>query len=137
MKKKQTIILTQDEVLWQRNSWLKYQLCVTKDDVANGYNQDLFIDCGHIKSEGEEGRGNLPFVIVENKTKRYVILEHDPDSKREMPILQWWLDGAEGDLVGYGDNTWKFWDTVQEGVAYRNSGYFYALYALKLKPQTT
>lgn len=98
---------------------------------------DLYYDCDHVKTHGEPGRGDHCFVDYKGEDTRYIIHLSDADDSEAVDLINWWLDGAEGDLVGSDegqiDNNWNAWDTVKTGVAYRGgSGYCYALYAKEL-----
>lgn len=106
---------------------------------------DIWYDCDHVKLHGEEGRGNHMFVTHDVNDTKFII-HWNVDDDEAIALIDWWLDGAEGDLVGNAglsrdqyvlENTWNDWNKVQTGVAYRGgSGYCYALYAKTLKIPT-
>lgn len=97
---------------------------------------DFWIDCDHVKVYGEEGRGNHMFVTHDVDDTKYII-HYDSDDSEAITLINWWLDGAEGNLIGKNgiENNWPDWDKVETGVAYRGgSGYCYGLYAKTLNP---
>jgi hypothetical protein len=128
---KKRIFLSESDVLFGNNSYLKNRLSVTKEDVENGYISDLWYDCDHVKINGESGRGDVCFITVENKSVIYIIGLYDFESEEE-DVVNWWLDGAKDEIEI--NNTWDDWDKVKTGIAYRGgSGYCYSLYAKELK----
>lgn len=125
---------TENDVLYSNNNYLKGVFNVTPEDKEQGYIADLWYDCDHVKVDGEQGRGNVCFVVHENKSKMYVILERgDYETETDyINLIEWFLSGADGE-IGI-ENNWNDWDNVQTGVAFRGgSGYCYALYAKTLK----
>ena len=110
----------------------------TTGEDADEQLSDLWYDCDHVKLDGESGRGNHMFVDYKGKDTHYII-HYDADDAEAIELINWWLDGAEGDLIGNVgskgslENTWQDWDKVKTGVAYRGgSGYCYGLYAKEL-----
>lgn len=108
------------------------------NDVAEQM-QDYWYDCDHVKLHGEEGRGNHMFITCDVDDTKFIIHRDDDDDGEATKLIDWFLDGAEGDLIGNAGsdgelkNTWYDWDKVQTGVAYRGgSGYCYGLYAKEL-----
>ena len=106
------------------------------EDVSE-YLSDMWHDCDHVKSRGEDGRGNHMFFDVKTADTHFIIHYDDPDAE-DVDLINWWLAGADGDLIGRDDNqlenNWNDWDKVKKGVAYRGgSGYCYGLYAKELK----
>lgn len=96
--------------------------------------QDYWHDCDYVKLDGEKGRGNHQFIDCKVGDTRFIIHRFDDDGEATK-LIDWWLNGAEGDLIGNDglENTWYVWDTVHQGVAYRGgSGYCYGLYAKEL-----
>jgi hypothetical protein len=104
-------------------------------DYVRDQLSDLWYDCDHVKVGGEEGRGNHMFVTCDVDDIKFIIHYDMDDSDEAIALIDWWLDGAKGDLIGKNgmENTWSDWDKVQTGVAYRGgSGYCYGLYAKEL-----
>lgn len=96
---------------------------------------DFWIDCDHVKVYGEEGRGDHRFVTHNVDDTKFIIHYDIDDSDEAIALIDWFLDGAEGDLIGENglENNWNDWDKVETGVAYRGgSGYCYGLYAKTL-----
>lgn len=127
---KEVVFLTEIELISGNNNILKSIFCIDAKDKENLSISDLWIDCDHVKYEGEQGRGNFPFVKHENKSKIYIISMWETDDETE-EIINWWLQGCENECEI--DNNWDDWDKVKTGVAYRGgSGYSYALYVKEL-----
>ena len=124
---KKVEFITESEVLYGNNTWLKNRLSVDENDKDNGYIQDLFIDCDYLKYDNY----TTLFITVENKSKVYIISSSELE-KEEMDTIEWFLKGATGDLCE--DNSWKFWEeSVKTGVAFRGGGgYCYSIYAKEL-----
>lgn len=96
---------------------------------------DFWIDCDHVKVYGEEGRGDHRFVTHNVDDTKFIIHYDIDDPDEAIALIDWFLDGAEGDLIGENglENNWNDWDKVETGVAYRGgSGYCYGLYAKTL-----
>ena len=96
---------------------------------------DIWHDCDYVKTHGELGRGNHMFFVVTEGDTTFIVHYDLDDSDEAISLIDWFLAGAEGDLIGDGglENTWSDWDKVQSGIAYRGgSGYCYALYAKEL-----
>lgn len=122
--------ITELDLIFGSNNYLKNVFCVDSKDKENETISDLWYDCDHVKLEGEEGRGNFPFVKHENKGNIYIITLFEYESEFE-EVIEWWLNGAENEVEI--NNNWDDWNTVKIGVAYRGgSGYCYALYAKEL-----
>jgi hypothetical protein len=131
MSKLKIEFVTELEVLFGKNNYLKNRLGVTKSDKENESISDLWYDCDHVKTHGENGRGDGMFVTLKTKNKTYIITKYELDFEA-YDIIEWWLNGAENEIEI--ENNWNDWDKVLEGVAYRGgSGYTYGLYAKSLK----
>jgi hypothetical protein len=131
MKKEKIEYVTEYDVLYGNNNYLKNRLGIDTNDKENGYIADLWYDCDHVKTYGENGRGDSPFVTLKTKNKTYIVTPYELDCEA-YDLIEWWLNGAENEIEI--ENNWDDWDKVLEGVAYRGgSGYSYALYAKKLK----
>lgn len=127
---KEVVFLTEIELILGTNNKLKSVFNIDANDKENLSISDLWYDCDHVKYQGEEGRGNFPFVKYENKSKIYIISIHETDDETE-EIINWWLQGCENECEI--QNNWNDWDKVKTGVAYRGgSGYSYALYAKEM-----
>lgn len=133
MKPKNRIFLTESEVIYGSNNYLKNRLSINITDKDNGSISDLWNDCDHVKTHGEEGRGCFPFVTLESKHNIYIISMYDyGDESNAEDLINWWFDGAPNEIEI--NNTWDDWDKVNEGIASRGGkGYVYALYAKTLK----
>jgi hypothetical protein len=126
---KKVHFITETELLYGANNYLKGIFQVDKKDRENGY-IDMWYDCDHVKIEGESGRGEAMFLKHENKHNIYIITLTEYESE-VYDIIKWWLNGCENEIEI--NNNWNDWDTVKSGVAYRGgSGYCYALYAKEL-----
>ena len=129
--KKTIVFITEIEILFGSNNYLKHILGVTKQDKENDYIADLWYDCDHVKLYGEWGRGDCSFVKHENTKYIYIVTPSEYDFDFE-DVVEWWLCGATNEIDIR--NNWQDWDDVKVGVAYRGgSGYSYALYAKELK----
>lgn len=104
------------------------------DNSIDEQMQDCWYDCDYVKLDGEDGRGNHQFIDVKTNDTRFII-HRDIDNDDAIAVIDWWLNGAEGDLIGNDGlgNTWYDWEAVKTGIAYRGgSGYCYGLYAKEL-----
>ena len=122
--------IDQHELLYSNLNKLKTTIGVTVEDIENGEIEGVWYDCDYIKIDGEKGRGDFPFFIIEFKTVVYFISMSEWNEET-IELATWFWNGAvdEADI----DNNWKTWDKVKTGVAYRGgSGYYYALYAKEM-----
>ena len=93
-------------------------------------------DPDFIKVNGEQGRGEIPFISVNvNGTEIYILSNYYLDcydcEQEASEILEWFIMGAENKKEIM--NVWEDWDKVKEGIAYRGgAGYFYSLFAKEL-----
>lgn len=93
-------------------------------------------DPDFIKVNGEQGRGEIPFISVNvNGMEIYILsyyyLEHYNCEQEAREILEWFILGANNQKEI--ENSWDDWNNVKEGIAYRGgSGYHYSLYAKEL-----
>ena len=93
-------------------------------------------DPDFIKVNGEQGRGEIPFIsVVVDGTEIYILpyyyLECYDCEQEAMEILEWFILGAKDQKEI--ENSWGDWNNVKEGIAYRGgSGYYYSLYAKEL-----
>ena len=127
---KKIIYLTELDVIFGSNNYIKNIFSVDKKDKENGCISDLWYDCDYVKLDGELGRGNFPFVKHENKGNIYIITPFEYESEFD-EVVEWWLNDTENEINIY--NNWNDWNTIKSGVAYRGgSGYTYALFAKEL-----
>ena len=131
IKGKRVVILSEDEVLFGCFNKLKHSIGITKEDKNNESIIDFWIDCDHIKVNGERGRGNRCFNTFDIGNTKYIVSVYDLEAD-ELEILKWWLNGCIDEIEI--NNNWTEWDNVKTGIAYRGgSGYCYSLYAMELK----
>lgn len=122
--------ITEYELIFGKNNYLKNIFNIDKKDKENEYIADLWYDCDHIKTNGESGRGNDLFVTHKTKNKVYIITPYELDFEA-YDLIEWFINGAENAIEI--ENNWNEWDKVKQGVAYRGgSGYSYSLYAKEL-----
>jgi hypothetical protein len=123
MKRKLKIITEQDVL---NSKTLCKALNVSKSDIENNEISDFFIDCDHIKRDGEFGRGDFRFVtITKNKSTLLIVCQDEPDDK-EIQMLNDYFNSKNFKAVN--PNTWEKWDTIKTGIAYRGgAGYCYSL----------
>lgn len=128
-KGKKIVVLSEYEALFGSYNKLKHVLGVTKEDKER---EEImcWCDCDHIKTHGEEGRGDTDFNTIDIGNVRYIITMFEIEDI-EMEVLKWWQNSFENEIEI--DNNWDEWNKVEKGIAYRGgSGYCYALYAMEL-----
>lgn len=127
---KKLVYLTETDVIFGKNNYLKNRFSIDANDKANETIADLWYDCDHVKINGEEGRGYCQFVKLENKNTIYIVTPYEYDSEF-YDIIEWWLNGSENEIDI--ENNWNEWNKVNKGVAYRGgAGYSYSLFAKEL-----
>lgn len=130
MKTKKIIYLTEFDVIFGSNNYLKNVFSIDKKDKENECITDLWYDCDHVKINGEGGRGDCMFTKHETTKNIYIITPYEYDFDFE-DIIEWWLNGCENEVEI--NNNWHDWNKVKSGIAYRGgSGYSYSLYAKEL-----
>ena len=129
----ETVILSQQDVVYGSNNYLKKIFSVDQRAKDCGEISDIWYDCDYIKTKTGEGRGQIEFVDIKLKSKRYVILRNMDEGeleKREYDALIHFFSKDFNKHFVQNHRTWQDWEKESCGIAYRGgSGYCYALWS--------
>ena len=118
------VFITEDDILYGNNNYLKSIFCVSKEDKKNGCIADIWVDCDFAKINNEV----IDFVDHKTKTIQYVVL-NDCNSEYIEMLSKFFQEDFEKYLNKDNYLTWSDWDKIKNGIAYRGGmGDIYALW---------